>query len=269
MARTINEIQQEMIAVLQERTGITLSTSKSAEWRLWTYVVATCIHSFEIILDVFRKEVNALTDRITPGTARWYAEMCYRYQNGHELLFDNKTAMLYYEKDDPDTRIIKVVAIREEIKKLTIKAATNDSEGKIVPLSQDELYNFTTYIDAIKFAGVDVDVVSTSEDKIRYNLVVYFEPSVPSTLVRTNVLAALDVFKASLGFDSKIYTQRFIDSIMGAAGVVTCNLVSMSRKGTTDVDFVPVGIYSELESGYFEYSNDSVLTLKSIKELSV
>lgn len=267
MARTISEIQNEMIAVLQERTGITLSASKAAEWRLWTYVIAVGIHSFEIVLDVFRREVNTLTDRITPGTARWYAEMCYRYQDGHELLFDDKTAMLHYEKDEPEARIIKVVAIREEIKKLTVKAATNDRDGKIVPLTQEQLYNFTTYIDAIKFAGVDVDVVSTSEDRIRYDMVVYFEPSIPATMVRANILSALETFKSSLGFDSRIYTQRFIDTVMGTQGVVTCNLLAMSRKGATDVDFVPVGIYSELESGYFEFDKDSVLTLKSIKEL--
>lgn len=269
MARTINEIQNEMIAALQERTGITLSTSKAAEWRLWTYVIAAGIHSFEIVLDVFKKEVDALTNQITPGTARWYAEMCYRYQDGHELLFDNKTAMLYYENPDQEAQIIKVVAIREEIKKLTIKAATNDQEGKIVPLSQEQLYNFTTYIDAIKFAGVDIDVVSTSEDKIRYNMIVYFEPAVPATMVRTNILAALDTYKASLGFDSRIYLQRFIDAVTRTAGVVTCNLVSLQRKGATDETFLPVGVYSELESGYFEYDKDSTITLKSIKELDV
>lgn len=57
-----------MIAALQTRTGITLSSSKSAEWRLWTYVIAVCIHSFEIVLDVFKEEVDAQAYRITPGT---------------------------------------------------------------------------------------------------------------------------------------------------------------------------------------------------------
>lgn len=269
MARTINEIQNEMIMSLQAKTGLTLSTSKVAEWRLWTYIVAVAIHAFEVTLDVFKSETDSLTNKITPGTVRWYAEMCYRYQKGHELLFDENTAMLYYERNDSDSQIIKAVAIRENENKLTIKVATQNEEGKIIPLNQEELYNFTAYIDSIKFAGMGVNVVSTSEDRLRYNLDVYFEPSVPTTIVRANITSVLEQFKSSLGFDSMIYKQRFIDAVMSAQGVVTCDLKALDRKGATDVDYIPVGIFSELEAGYFEYDKDCILTLKSVKELSV
>lgn len=267
MARTINEIQNDIINSLNGKKDMSLSTSKVAEWRLWTYIVAAAIHSFELILDVFRAEIDTLTNKITPGTVRWYAEMCHRFQNGHELLFDERTAMLYYQTNDPDAQIIEVVAIRENKNKLTIKAAKKDGSGKIVPLDVEEKYNFASYIDAIKFAGVDTNVISTSEDKLRYNIEVFFETAIPATLVSGNVAKALDAFKSSLGFDSMIYKQRFIDAIMGAQGVITCNLVSLERKGATDADFVQVGIFSELESGYFEYSDDSIITFKTLKDL--
>jgi hypothetical protein len=267
MARTINEIQNGIIASFQEKSGLTLSSSKVAEWRLWTYIFAVAIHTFEIILDSFKSEIDVITNKITPGTARWYAEMCYRFQNGHELLFDESNAKLYYSIDDPDSRIVKVVAIKEDKNKLVIKAAKQNNEGKIIPLSLEEKYNFTSYVDAVKFAGVDTSVVSTSEDKIRYNIEVYFETSIPNTLVHENILKALDIFKAGIGFDSMIYKQRFIDAVMDAQGVITCNLISLERKGATDEGFVTIGIYSELESGYFEYDTDSIVTLKTIKEL--
>lgn len=267
MARTISEIQEEIITAVRQETGLALSSSKVAEWRLWTYVFALAIHTFELILDAFRSEIDTITDKITPGTTRWYAEMCYRFQNGHELLFDDSTAMLYYKDDDPEAQIVKIVAIAENKNKLSIKAATRDNTGKIVPLSADELYNFSSYVDAIKFAGVDTNVISTTADLLRYDLEVYFEPAIPHTLVRENIEAALDGFKASLGFDSIIYRQRFIDAVMDAEGVVTCNLASLERKGPTDEEFVPVGIYAELESGYFEYDMGCTVTLKSVKEL--
>lgn len=234
---------------------------------MWTYIVASAIHVFELILDSFRVEVDTLTNKITPGTVRWYAEMCYRFQNGHELLFDDKTAMLYYPVDVPASRVVKIVAISEGQNKLLVKAAKLDNIGKIVPLSLEEKYNFTAYIDAIKFAGVDTDVISVSEDKIRYNLEVYFEPSIPNTMVKDNVLAALNEFKTTLGFDSMIYTQKLVDAVMSATGVITCNLISLECKGVTDTSFKVVNIFSELESGYFEYDGDSTLTIKSIKDL--
>ena len=70
MARTINEIQNEMITSLQAKSGLTLSTSKVAEWKLWTYVVAAAIHTFEIALDVFKSETDSLTNKITPVVCR-------------------------------------------------------------------------------------------------------------------------------------------------------------------------------------------------------
>ncbi|MEG1952511.1 MAG: hypothetical protein RR084_08050, partial [Bacteroidales bacterium] len=122
MSRTITEIQTAMVASLQEK-GLKLSPSAVAEWRLWTYIFAVSIHSFELILDFFRKEIDALTSKITPGTVRWYAEMCYRFQNGHELIFDANSAMLYYAKEDPTAKIIKMVAVTEGVNRIFIKAA--------------------------------------------------------------------------------------------------------------------------------------------------
>lgn len=265
--RTIKEIQEQAISSLKSLTNIKLSTSAVAEWRLWTYVTAGAIHAFEIILDMFRQEIDTLTNKITPGTVRWYAEMCYRFQDKHELLFDEKTAMLYYAKDDEAARIVKIVAISEKQNSLLIKAAKIDNTGKIIPLTLEEKYNFTAYIDAIKFAGVQTDVISTTEDKIRYRLQVWFDPAMPNTLVRENIVKALDEFKAAQGFDSMIYSQKLVDAVMATSGVITCKLVSLERKGTSDADFKPIDVFSELESGYFEYAEDSSLELNSIKDL--
>lgn len=265
--RTIKEIQEQAIVSLKSLTNIKLSTSAVAEWRLWTYVTAGAIHAFEIILDMFRQEIDTLTNKITPGTVRWYAEMCYRFQDKHELLFDEKTAMLYYAKDDEAARIVKIVAISEKQNSLLIKAAKIDNTGKIIPLTLEEKYNFTAYIDAIKFAGVQTDVISTTEDKIRYRLQVWFDPAMPNTLVRENIVKALDEFKAAQGFDSMIYSQKLVDAVMATSGVITCKLVSLERKGTSDADFKAIDVFSELESGYFEYADDSTLELNSIKDL--
>lgn len=269
MARTIKEIQEGIITSLRDESGLSLSTSKVAEWRLWTYVFAVAVYTFEIILDAFRSEVDTLTEKVAPGTARWYAEMCRRFQNGHELLFDESTAALYYAGDAPESRIIKVVAVREEKNTLIIKAAKQDDTGKLVPLSTEERDNLVDYIDAVKFCGLDVNVISTNEDKLRYRLEVYIESSMPSALVRKNVEAALLGFKTSLDFDAVLYRQRFIDSVMDIPGVVTCRLISLESMGAADEGFTPIDICSELKSGYFEYTPDSVLTIRNVKELDI
>lgn len=59
MARTVAEIQDIIEQTLAKR-GYVLSTSKVAEWRLWVFVSAAAIQAFEVILDLFRKEVDEL-----------------------------------------------------------------------------------------------------------------------------------------------------------------------------------------------------------------
>ena len=185
----------------------------------------------------------------------------------YELLFDNKTAMLHYADNVESARIIKVVAITEGVNKLFIKAAKINSEGKIVPLSEDERYNFTGYIDAIKFAGVETDVISTTEDKIKYDMQIYYDPAIPVTIVRDNIHKSLDAFKTAIGFDSMLYLQKMLDVVMAVPGVITINLNSISRKGATDATFIDFNVFSELASGYFDYDGDCNLVLTSIKDL--
>ena len=134
MARTIEQIKTAIIdSVNANMPG--MSGSAVAEWRLWAYIVAVAIHYFEIIMDLFRREIDTLTAQITPGTVRWYAEMCKRFQNGDSLAFDEKTALLAYPTVNDAKRIIEVAAVSEgkdESNKLFIKVAKKDDAGNVV-----------------------------------------------------------------------------------------------------------------------------------------
>lgn len=265
MARTINEIQQAIIASLKS-SHPELSTSKVAEWRLWAYVVAAAIYTFELILDLFRREIEEATDKVVSSTERWYAQMCYRFQNGHKLLFDDKTATAYYAQDDPSARIIRRVAIAVTQKKVFTKVAKFDAQGKIVPLSADETFNFEGYMAVIKPAGDQIEVVSTTADQIRYQMEVFYDPVIPRTTVQANVEQAIAGFKTSLSFDGTLYAQQLLDAVMAAPGVVTIDLQALLRQGAdTQGEWVPVGVMSELQSGYFEYDTQSKLVLTSVK----
>ncbi len=261
MARTTSEIQDQIITDLKSSVP-NLSDSKVAEWRLLTWVVAAAIHAFELLLDLFRTEVEELTSKITAGTKPWFAEMCRRFQNGHTLEYDKDSATFYYARQDPEARIIKVVAVVEGEKKLSVKVAKQDADGKIVPL-EGEKQNFIDYIKTISPAGIQVGVVSTTADTVRYNLQVYYDPSFPVESVRDAVLSAMDHFKTSLDFDAKFYPQRFINAIMAVNGVVTVHTIKIEHKDSYRDTYAPAGIVVDLDAGYFEYAADSELTLIS------
>lgn len=261
MARTTSEIHNQVAADLRAQIP-NLSDSKVAEWRLLTWVVAAAIQAFELLLDLFRTEVVELTSKTTAGTKPWFAEMCRRFQNGHTLEFDNDTATFYYARQDPAARIIKVVAVVEGEKKLSVKVAKQDAEGKIVPLT-GEKQNFINYLKTISPAGIQINVVSTTADTIRYHLKVYYDPSFPVETVRTSVLAAMDQYKTSLDFDAKFYPQRLLNAIMTVGGVVTVHPIKIEHKDSYRDTYAPAGVFVDLDAGYFEYASDSELTLAS------
>lgn len=268
MARTTNEIQQQIHDELTNN-DISLSTSKTAEWRIWTWVIAMAINLFEVILDLFKAEVDEIADKVTPGTARWYAEQCRRFQNGHELLFNSETTELYYETEDEDAQIVDIVAVTEGDKTLSIKVAKLSSDGEIEQLDSSELYNFTGYIDCIKFAGIQTTCISTTADQVRYNAEVYYSPSVPLTQVEASVQSAIDNYRQELDFDSMFYSQKFIAAIMAVNGVVTVDLKQIEKMATLEEDFSDVVVVAELAAGYFDYTDDCVLTFKSTSDANI
>ncbi len=266
MARTIEETKQSITDNLQ--ASFSLSTSAVAEWRLWVHCVAYCIHVFEVVLDVFKAEMDADAEREVAGTLTWYNDKCYGFQMGHELIFDDVTGLLRYETVDEAAQVIKIASVNvAEDNTVFFRVATKDEDGKIVPLSSRQLLNFKNYIDAIKFAGTKSQVISTDADEVRYSIRIYYNPASPVDGVRESVLAALEEFKTSQKFGGVIYSHKLTEAVASVSGVVTVKLVSLERKGSEDSEFTPIDIMAYLHAGYFNYTEDSQLEMVSINDL--
>lgn len=265
MARSIATIQQGIVSAMTAGHD-DLSQSKVAEWRLLSYVVAAAIHAFEVVMDLFRSEVDRIAYVNMPGTVRWYVEMCKRFQygNSHKLVFDPQTAAYSYEREEEQTRIVKVVAITIRDRKLFVKVAKLDAQGKIVPLASLERQSLFDYLTAISMAGTEIKLISTTADTIRYSMEVYYDPSVPYDTAEETVKTAIEQFKTALTFNAMFYTQRLVDAVMAVDGVVTVNPISFEQKTTANPVYVNVDVMSELDAGHFEYDEQSVLTLISI-----
>lgn len=266
MARTIEEIKQSVTQRLT--TKFSLSTSAAAEWRMWVHCVAYAIYVFEVILDAFRTEMDNKADTIVPGSLTWYTQMCYRYQYGHELLFDRDTALLYYEQEDTEAQIIKIASVKESDRLLLFKVATKNPEGVIVPLSEIQFLNFCNYIDAIKFAGSKTQVISTEADIVRYSVKVWYDPATPTPVLEENIRISLDQFRTEQWFGGMLYTSKFLDAIKRVSGVVTAKLLSFERRGGDNISFVPIDVRADLYAGYFNYAKEGcTIELININDL--
>lgn len=251
MARTIEQIKTDITTNLMAR--LSLSTSAAAEWRMWVHCSAYAIYAFEVILDAFQREMDNKADTIVPGSLTWYTEMCYRYQFGHELLFNRDTALLYYAAEDAGAKIIKIASVKEVDRLLLFKIATKNAEGVIVPLSEVQLLNFKNYLDALKFAGSKTQVISTEPDTVRYNVKVWYDPATPTTVLDETILASLDSFRTEQWFGGMIYASGFLDAIKRVSGVITAKLITLERKGIQDEAYIPIDVRADLYAGYFNY----------------
>lgn len=266
MARTIEQIKTSITERLQ--ATFALSTSAAAEWRLWVHCVAYGIHLFEVVLDTFKSEMDADAEKEVAGTVTWYNNKCYEFQMGHELVFDTVTGLLEYGKVDEAAQVIKIASVNvAEDNTIFFRVATQDESGKIVPLTSNQLLNFKNYVDAIKFAGTKSQVISTDADLVKYAVKAYYNPANPVDVVRDSVLASLEEFKTSQKFGGVIYSHKLLEVVTAVSGVVTAKLVSLSRKGTEDEDFVPIDTMATLHAGYFNYTEDSELEMVSINDI--
>lgn len=266
MARSITQIKADITGKLQ--ASFALSSSAAAEWRLWVHCMAYAIYMFELVLDAFKSEMDADAQKTTAGTLTWYNDKCYEFQQGHELVFNQTTGLLEYETVDDAARVIKIASVNvAEDGTLFFRVATKDENGEIVPIGNMQLINFKNYIDAIKFAGTKSAIISTDADLVRYEMTVYYNPATPVETIRANVLAALDDFKTSQKFGGVIYRHKMLEAVTSVNNVVTGKLTALSRKGTEDAGFIDIDTLAYLHAGYFNYTDDSVLTLTSINDI--
>ncbi|MBE8725787.1 hypothetical protein [Flavobacterium hungaricum] len=206
MARTIAEIQKEILNEKEKQSSLNklTSESKTSIWRLWTNIVATAIWVHEKIV-----EKNALISR--PHTLNWYREQALNFHYGSPLTADSTNGVSLIWKDgsyqfdtegidDPEaSKIIKHCAVSEidletvlnpgkEIKEIFsdyfhnkvgvvfIKVAT-ENDGKISRIDvPNQLFAFKEYIAKIKDAGNQVYITSDDGDILSLKLNVYVDP---------------------------------------------------------------------------------------------
>jgi hypothetical protein len=255
MARTINEISAGITAKLQMQFA--LSASAVAEWKLWVSACATAIHVFELILDAFKKDVeqNVMTSR--PGTRKWFERLCFLFQNGHNLIWDEQDGTLKYAVDDPEARITAVANVKvRHTGEIVIRVAKIGQDGNLVPFADGERQNFTAYMNDSKPIGMLTTVLSTTPDLLIYEANIYYDPSYAAEQVDANVLSSINEFRLSQKFGGILYRQQFIEAIMLAEGVITVHLDLLAVKGASDENFVDALQKTELEAGYFTYHED-------------
>jgi hypothetical protein len=274
MARTIATIEAALDASI---TGAITSPSASsyAEWKLWRSIFAKAIWAFECILDLFRAEIENTISTKQPGSFDWYYEKVLAFQGVTDDLGtcqgDNlvvKDGIVKYETIDVTRRIVTSASLRAGSGVLAVKVAKDsDTEGMYQALTESEQLALGLYLDNIKYPGTAINVISMDADLVKYSFQIVYDPIYTTETVQTNVKAALETYRASLGFGDTVYANKMIQAIMNATGVVSVKITSLQGYDSVSLAWKTIDIVYTLVSGYFNYDKASALTFISYKTL--
>jgi len=222
MARTVAQIKQQMIDEKNAQTALAglTSTSQTALWNLYIYLVAVAIAIFEQIMDLKKSELETIAFEAKPGTPQWVAKMVSAFQydatNTQVAQFDLTTYTVNYPQILPQYQIITRRAVKTANNRtVTIKVAKNDPPE---PLTSPELTALIDYVGEFNFAGIAYNVVSLESDKIAVFADVYYDGQY-NAVIQTNVNAAITNYIANLPFNGEMSIQALTDAIQSVPGV--------------------------------------------------
>lgn len=269
MARTITEIQAEVLANMRANTvlsGLT-STSATALYVLIAYVVAVAIAALENNFDAYRTELREILATQQPHTLRYYQERAKAWRRGADLLPGTTT----YADDDAETiaeqTVVVYASVREAGDRLQVKVAKKSIE----PLTALELAGFSDYMNEIKDAGVLLEISSEPADRLKATIDIYYNPQVlgadgrrldgTDNLVVYNAVVA---YTEALRFDGQFVTAALVDELQQTDGIQIPAIRSVSIAPDGDPQFVPVNTIYFPQSGFVRLYSEEDLTLNYI-----
>lgn len=276
MARSVEQIQAEIIAAKQARTELAelTSTSKSAVWLGITFIVAYAIYVLEVLFDTHKAETDNAISLLKPHTKRWYREKALAFQYGMPLVpetdhYDNTGLE---EPQINNSKVIKYAAVTEatDQSRVIIKIAT-ENNGLLSPINQTQKQSFDAYIAEIKDAGVNISVINFLPDRLYLNMRIFYDPLVMDAQGNSIIDGGKPVEKAineylkTLPFDGQLVLAHLIDALQKVPGVKIPHLdyAASSWINTEINDYgspVPINVKVTPQSGYFQVTDFNNIT---------
>ena len=219
MARTIDQIQQEIIAQKEATPELSgLSGSRRAMWRLWTRVIATIMATAEQLADVFKSDIEKQLAKGAPSTPLWIQDQVFKFQydatNPQVLVMDNFAPS--YATVDETLRIVTRCSVKADFSNVVnVKVAKSDIPE---PLDNSEKSALQDYVTMIGTAGINYLVSSSESDKLYVEADIYYRGQY-SAIISDTVKTAISSFLSSIPFDGTLLLSDLEIAIKSAAGV--------------------------------------------------
>lgn len=245
MARTIDQIQQQIVDTKEATTelnGLT-STSKRAIWRLWTNVMATSIAFEEQLQDQFKAEMDNDIEKAAPGTPLWIQKKVFEFQydSNNPQIIQLIDTVPQYVIVDPSLRIITRCSVTTDLNNVVkVKVAKSSPPEALDDL---ELSSLQGFLNVLGTAGITYVAASSNPDKIYVSADIYFNGSY-GAVIQTNVISAINNFLSVFSqtqFNGSMLISDLEATIKSVEGVQ--DVVLKDVKARQDSDTFDNGTY--------------------------
>jgi hypothetical protein len=217
------------------------STSQTAKWNLYYFIVASCIAIFEQLQDLFKTDLEAIASTAAPSTPQWTRNKVLKYQKGDVAELNTTTFTIEYPTINTANQILtRCAVITAPNRTVLIKVAKSDPP---VPVSVGELAELQSYIETFNPAGIAFTLINENSDKMEVAATIYYNGQY-SAVISTNVVAALNNYMATLPFNGIISTQAVVDAMQAAEGVISVSLARILVRKDTVAYLAGVTLYN-------------------------
>lgn len=226
------------------------------------FVVATCCALVENMMDWFREDVDVAIRRERYGKAGWYEQVAKRFQYDGSTDFGLNEETGEYATVSEENRIVHQACCEENGFGIRLKVAKSEDNG-LTSLSHDEMLALKSYMNRLKPAGMQIDVVSLTADVLKLKMAVYYNPILfTEANATTKVKEVVGGYLSELDFNGEFVTQSMVDRLQVVSGIDIVEVAEVEARYagynyeriSNDARYVP-------KAGYMVLADDSELEL--------
>jgi hypothetical protein len=256
MARTTEEIFQQIVAAKNadiELSGLN-SPSATAVWRLWAYITASVIHLFERLMDSFKVEIQTIIDSRRIGTLAWYVSTAKDFQLG-DTLQEFASGDYGYPTVDDAKKIVSRASAKVEAGVIKLKVAKESGDSAIKLSAQEEI-QFRSYMELVKFAGVQIDYITLDPDLLNIDCKIYYNGIYPTADIEVAVQIAIEAFVKAIPFDGILKKNALIEAVRKVEGVTDIEFDTLDA--VQGVTTTAIGREYETLAGYINLNDFTI-----------
>lgn len=243
MARTVAQIKQSMIDAKNADAALSglTSTSQTAKWNLYFFIVASCIAIFEQLQDLFKIDLENIASTAAPSTPQWTRNKVLKFQTGDVAELNTTTFVIEYPVINTANQILtRCAVVTAPNRTVLIKVAKSDPPE---PVTVGELAELQSYVETFNPAGIAFTLINEDSDKMEVAATIYYNGQYTG-VITDNVEAALNSYMANLPFNGRITTQSVVDAIQAVDGVISVSLTRILVRRDTVAYGAGVTLYN-------------------------